>query len=70
MSDGHEKFKLVNALDSSAQARAAQFVDYDNDGLLDCIVVTDNGVHVFRNLGNSWDDVTVAPLVQNSAQRN
>ena len=62
MSDGHEKFKLVNALDSSAQARAAQFVDYDNDGLLDCVVLTDNGVHVLRNLGNSWDDVTTRAM--------
>src|SRR4030095_15932067 len=62
MSDGHEKFKTANALDSSAQARSAQFVDYDNDGLLDCLVLTDNGVHILRNLGNSWDDVTTRAI--------
>jgi len=58
LSDGHEKFKALTAPDTSANARAAQFVDYDNDGLLDCVVLTDNGLLVLRNLGNGWDDVS------------
>src|SRR4029079_2641314 len=61
-SDGHEKFKPLNAPDVSANARAAQFVDYDNDGLLDCVVLKDNGLLVLRNLGNTWEDVTARAL--------
>jgi cytochrome c-type biogenesis protein CcmH/NrfG len=59
VSDGREKFKTNAAAPSSANAVAAQFMDYDNDGLLDCILLTDKGLQVLRNLGNSWEDVTV-----------
>jgi Tfp pilus assembly protein PilF len=62
VSDGREKFKTTPSAPSSANARAAQFVDYDNDGLLDCVVLTDKGLEVFRNLGNSWDDVSGAAV--------
>jgi cytochrome c-type biogenesis protein CcmH/NrfG len=58
MSDGHEKFKTVSAPASTDKARASQFVDYDNDGLIDCLVVTDKGLVVLRNLGSSWDNVS------------
>jgi tetratricopeptide (TPR) repeat protein len=58
ISDGHEKFKQVTALPSSANARAAQILDYDNDGLLDCVLLTDKGLQVLRNLGTEWADVT------------
>jgi tetratricopeptide (TPR) repeat protein len=58
MSDGHEKFKSVPAPAVTDKARAAQFVDYDNDGLIDCLVLTDKGLIVLRNLGSSWDDVS------------
>jgi len=58
MSDGHEKFKSVPAPASTDKARASQFVDYDNDGLIDCLVVTDRGLVVLRNLGSSWDNVS------------
>ncbi len=54
MSDGKEKFKTIAAPPSSEAVRAAQFLDYDNDGLLDSVLVTDNGLRVLRNLGNSW----------------
>ncbi|PWT87308.1 MAG: hypothetical protein C5B55_15000, partial [Blastocatellia bacterium] len=62
ISDGHEKFKTIIAPESSANARAAQFVDYDNDGLLDCALVTDKGLVVLRNIGNAWEDVTASAL--------
>lgn len=62
LSDGHEKFKTLNAPETSVNARAAQFVDYDNDGLLDCLVLTAKGLVVFRNLGNGWADVTANAL--------
>ena len=37
---------------------AAQFLDYDNDGLLDLIVLTDKGFEVFRNLSDQWTETT------------
>jgi tetratricopeptide (TPR) repeat protein len=58
ISDGHEKFKPVVAPESTANARAAQILDYDNDGLLDCVIVTDKGLQVLRNVGNAWTEVT------------
>ena len=58
ISDGHERFKSVAALPASTNASAAQIVDYDNDGLLDCVLVTDKGLKVLRNLGNEWVDVS------------
>ena len=58
MSDGRERFKSTPAPPSSTNARAAQFLDYDNDGLLDCVLLTDKGLRVLRNLGGGWDDVS------------
>ncbi len=58
LSDGREKFKTVPAPDTSRNARASQFLDYDNDGLIDCVLLTDTGGHILRNLGNEWGDVT------------
>ncbi len=39
-------------------AVAAQFVDYDNDGLLDAFLVTAKGLRLLRNLGDSWSDMS------------
>src|SRR5437588_122260 len=36
----------------------AQFLDYDNDGLLDLVIDTGLAPRVFRNLGTRWEDVT------------
>ena len=48
---------------ATADAQAAQFVDYDDDGLLDLLVATPKGVRLFRNLGASrWADVSTAAL--------
>lgn len=58
MSDGKEKFRTSSARASSEAARAAQFLDYDNDGLLDCIMVTAQGVRVWRNVGDGWTDTS------------
>ena len=43
MSDGHGRFTVKDAPAESAGAVAAQFVDYDNDGLLDLFVVRADG---------------------------
>jgi cytochrome c-type biogenesis protein CcmH/NrfG len=70
ISDGKEKFKTVVGPSGSEGVSAAQFLDYDNDGLLDCIALTDKGVRVWRNTGNnsggtspagipSWTDVSL-----------
>ena len=49
-SDGRGRFLVHAALPSTAGALAAQFVDYDNDGLLDLKVLRSNGLRVIRNL--------------------
>ncbi len=57
LSDGRGRFSAAAAPAASADARAAQFLDYDNDGLLDLLVVTAEGFRLLRNVGNSWNDV-------------
>jgi tetratricopeptide (TPR) repeat protein len=56
MSDGKEKFKTISGPVGTDRARAAQLLDYDNDGLLDCVLNTDRGLRVWRNVGDSWID--------------
>ncbi|HKV38453.1 MAG TPA: FG-GAP-like repeat-containing protein, partial [Blastocatellia bacterium] len=64
MSDGRGHFAAAAGPESSANAKAAQFVDYDNDGLLDLLVINQSGLHVFRNAGSNgpggpkWNDVS------------
>jgi len=58
LSDGKEKFKTTPAPAGTENARSAQIFDYDNDGLLDCVIVTDKGVRVLRNIGNGWTDTS------------
>lgn len=54
VSDGRGRFVLKEAPAGTANAAAAQFLDYDSDGLLDLIVNTDKGFVVARNTGNDW----------------
>ena len=54
MSDGNGRFTAAAAPATSAAAVASQFVDVDNDGLLDLVVLTARALHVFRNLGTRW----------------
>lgn len=56
LSDGRGRF-VVETLAKAENVRAAQFADYDGDGLLDLIVATD-ALRVLRNLGRGWMDVT------------
>jgi tetratricopeptide (TPR) repeat protein len=58
ISDGKEKFKTTAGPIGSEGTRAAQFLDYDNDGLLDLVVHTDKGLRVWRNVGDSWIDTS------------
>ncbi|MGA9997971.1 MAG: FG-GAP-like repeat-containing protein, partial [Pyrinomonadaceae bacterium] len=72
MSDGKGHFKTFAAPKETEGASAAQFIDYDNDGLLDCVIFSNDGLRVLRNLGDSWSNVSkhaVSPLLfSNQAQ--
>jgi Tfp pilus assembly protein PilF len=58
LSEGNEKFKPVAAPAGTEGVRAAQILDYDNDGLLDCVMLTPQGVRVWRNIGSGWVDTS------------
>jgi Tfp pilus assembly protein PilF len=57
-SDGRRHFVTSAAPGGTEGAKAAQFIDYDNDGLLDLIVVQSGGLRVFRNVGSNWVDTS------------
>jgi Tfp pilus assembly protein PilF len=67
MSDGREKFKTTEGPVGIAAARAAQFIDYDDDGLLDLVALTDKGVRVWRNVGDGWADASERAVATNLA---
>ena len=58
MSDGNGRFSSTVGPDAAAGAVASQFVDYDNDGLLDLFVLSERRARVFRNVGGRWTDTT------------
>ena len=62
MSDGGGHFVASPAPAAAAGAVAAQFVDYDNDGLLDLLVLSERTPHLFRNLGARWAEVPLIGL--------
>ena len=67
-SDGRGRF-MTSRLDAASAARGAQFVDYDSDGLLDLLLLTDAGPRVLRNAGRDWMDVSARaiPAAMNGA---
>lgn len=62
VSDGRGRFVLRDADPGTANATRAQFVDLDNDGLLDLAAATDNGLAISRNLGTRWSPVETAKI--------
>ena len=56
-SDGKGKFKKENIATGKVSATGAQFLDYDNDGLLDLVTSSLLGFRIWRNLGNEWREV-------------
>lgn len=58
MSDGKGHFVTTPAPSGTERSGRAQFLDYDNDGLLDLVVLPGEGARVFRNLGTRWENVT------------
>ena len=55
LSNGKERFQVTPA---PGESDVAQFVDYDNDGLLDLISAAGSKLRILRNTGGSWVDVT------------
>jgi FG-GAP-like repeat/Tetratricopeptide repeat/ASPIC and UnbV len=70
ISDGHEKFKTSPGPDGSDGVRAAQFLDYDNDGLLDCVALTDRGLRVWRNCFIDVTNRAVSPELSIKLKQN
>ena len=58
MSDARGGFNLVAAPGAPRGANASQFLDYDNDGLLDLLTWSPDGPRLLRNLGSEWVDMT------------
>ncbi|HTG15072.1 MAG TPA: FG-GAP-like repeat-containing protein, partial [Blastocatellia bacterium] len=58
MSDGKGHFVTTVAPSGTEGSARTQFLDYDDDGLLDLVVVTGETARVFRNLGTRWENVT------------
>src|SRR5262249_44422389 len=58
MSDGKGAFAVSPAPAETAGTAAAAFVDYDNDGVLDLLVASSDGLRVLRNTGRGFADVT------------
>ena len=67
MSDGQGRFNIVPAPPTTGAIHAAQFLDYDNDGVLDLVAQARDGVRVWRNLGNSWEDVSERAVARAAA---
>ena len=58
LSDGRGRFNVAQSPAGTRGALAAQFLDYDNDGLLDLVTVSADGLRVQRNVGDGWMDVS------------
>ena len=61
-SDGRGRFSMAAAPPEASDALAAQFIDYDDDGLLDLVALTTRGPRVLRNVGRRWMDVTARAI--------
>ncbi len=58
LSDGRGRFKQTAGPTGLRGVRAAQAIDYDDDGLLDLLALTTGGPRLYRNLGDGWADVS------------
>ena len=57
LSNGKERFQVVRAPGDISPSAASQFIDFDNDGLLDVVTCTDIGIRVLRNTGKTFVEV-------------
>ena len=58
LSAGRARFRSAGAPGGLTGIVAAQFLDYDDDGLIDLLAFTAQGARLLRNLGDGWQDVT------------
>lgn len=54
LSDGKEKFIEQNITSKKLSAEHSQFLDFDNDGLIDLVISDSKRTEIWRNLGNIW----------------
>ena len=64
LSDGKLHFALA-PVPGTAGSTEAMFFDYDNDGILDLVTLSARGLHLLRNLGARFEDVTTKALPPN-----
>ena len=62
ISAGAGRFTMAEAPPDTSGALSAQLLDYDNDGVVDLLALTNGGPRLFRNVGNAWVDVTATAL--------
>ena len=55
LSNGKEHFQITKIAGADT---ASQFIDYDNDGLLDLVTLAPGQLRILRNTGDSWSDVS------------
>ena len=58
LSDGRMRFRTGPAPQATGDAAVAQFLDYDNDGLLDLLTLGRGSLRLHRNTGGGWVDAT------------
>jgi tetratricopeptide (TPR) repeat protein len=56
------QFAAADAPAAATGVSAAQFVDYDNDGLPDLLALTTAGARLWRFIGTQWTEVTSTAL--------
>ena len=61
-SDGARRFASSEGPAQTSDATAAQFIDYDNDGMLDLLTLTQGGPRLWRQQSAQWIDVTEQTL--------
>jgi len=62
LSNGKGGFGATPVPWGSAGTTSAQFLDYDNDGLLDLVTFSGGGARLLRNLGSRWEDLSDTAL--------
>ncbi len=62
LSSAPARYRIENGPAATTGAAAAQTLDYDNDGLTDLLLVSNQHLRLLRSLGNSWEDVTERAL--------
>ncbi len=65
MSNKRGGFELAALPAGTESPSAAQFFDYDNDGLLDLVMIASGKMRVLRNLGNKWTNVSDRAVANN-----